>query len=85
MALMSCPFCKSKKINGTQKVRFYDIRGATIAIDHIECGGCGAVYSMTVRENPSTGERRVIYGKVSGPAIETKGRLRNKLRSVLHR
>ncbi len=81
---MSCPYCKSRKTNSAQTVRFYDVRGETIAIDHVECGRCGAVYSMTVRENPSTGERRVIYGTVSGPAIETKGRLR-KLRSVLHR
>lgn len=81
---MSCPYCKSKRMNSTQNVYLYDVRGETIAIDHVECGRCGAVYSMTVRENPSTRERRVIYGKVSGPAIETKGRLR-KLRSVLRR
>lgn len=82
---MSCPYCKSKRMNSAQTVRFYDVRGETIAFDHIECGRCGAVYSVTTRENTSTGEKRVIYGKVSGPAIETKGRLRNKMRSVLHR
>ena len=85
MALMSCPYCKSRKANSAQNIRFYEVRGETIAIDHIECGRCGAVYSVTVRENTSTGERIVLYGKVSGPAIETKGRLRKKLRSVLHR
>ena len=62
---MACPYCGSRKTVGQRTVREYDVGDEYVAIDHVECGRCGGFYSKTVRNNPSTGRRKVIVSKGS--------------------
>ena len=62
---MACPYCNSRKIAEEYTVQTYDLRDEFVAINHIQCGKCGAYYSKTIRENPYTGKRKVFCAKGS--------------------
>ena len=63
--LMACPYWNSRKIAEEYTVQTYDLRDEFEAINHIQCGKCGAYYSKTIRENPYTGKRKVSCTKGS--------------------
>ena len=62
---MPCPYCGSRKVSNEYTYRTYDVSNEFVAIDHVECGRCGGLYSRTVRENLRTGRRKVIVSKGS--------------------
>ena len=62
---MACPYCRSRKVREEYTVQTYDLKEDWIAINHVQCGKCGAYYSKTIRENPRTGKRKVFCTKGS--------------------
>ena len=41
---MACPYCRSRKVREEYTVQTYDLRDDWIAINHVQCGKCGASY-----------------------------------------
>ena len=67
---MACPYCNSRKIAEEYTVQTYDLRDEFVAINHIQCGKCGAYYSKTIREQEEgvLHQRFVPYGQPT-PAV----------------
>ncbi len=63
--MMSCPYCRSRKVREEHTVRTYDLPDEWVAINNVQCGKCGCCYSKTIRDNIRTGRRRVVVRKLS--------------------
>ncbi len=81
---MKCPYCGSRKVSEQYTYREYDVGSEYVSIDHVECGKCGGFYSKTVRNNPSTGRRKVIVSKGS-PIPGTVSYSKKRSRGILGR
>ena len=70
---MACPYCGSRKKVDEYTVRTYSTGDEWVGINEIQCAKCREFYSETVRNNISTGKRRVTVSRTVQSFGKKKG------------